>query len=293
MMGVETIRRTECVVADYETLLYEEVDGVAWVTMNRPDALNAFNFQMQRELKDIWRSLRRSSDVRCAVLTGAGDRSFCVGIDREESMGSWRSADDFGKNDLAANGQPPGWGPWHSDDPGENIGPKTNDLWKPVIAAVNGMACGGAFYLLGEVDIIIAAEHATFFDPHVTFGMTACYESMHMLQKMPFGEIMRVALLGASERMTAKRAFDIGLVSEVVPGEELRDAAAWVANTIAQSPPIPVQGTVRSLWLARELSRMQALDAAKVVIKLGSDPQSLFDGQQSFSSGERKKPRLR
>ncbi|TMK86521.1 MAG: enoyl-CoA hydratase/isomerase family protein, partial [Actinobacteria bacterium] len=265
---------------DYETLLYEEVDGVAWVTMNRPDALNAFNFQMQRELKDVWRSLRRSSDVRCAVLTGAGERAFCVGIDREESMGSWRSADDFGKNDLAANGQPPGWGPWHSDDPGENIGPKTNDLWKPVIAAVNGMACGGAFYLLGEVDIIIAAEHATFFDPHVTFGMTACYESMHMLQKMPFGEIMRVALLGASERMTAKRAFDIGLVSEVVPGEQLREAAAWVANTIAQSPPIPVQGTVRSLWLARELSRMQALDAAKVVIKLGSDPQSLFDGQQ-------------
>ena len=278
---------------DYETLLYEEVDGVAWVTMNRPDALNAFNFQMQRELKDVWRSLRRSSDVRCAVLTGAGERAFCVGIDREESMGSWRSADDFGKNDLAANGQPPGWGPWHSDDPGENIGPKTNDLWKPVIAAVNGMACGGAFYLLGEVDIIIAAEHATFFDPHVTFGMTACYESMHMLQKMPFGEIMRVALLGASERMTAKRAFDIGLVSEVVPGEQLREAAAWVANTIAQSPPIPVQGTVRSLWLARELSRMQALDAAKVVIKLGSDPQSLFDGQQSFSGGERKKPRLR
>ena len=69
--------------------------------------------------------------------------------------------------------------------------------------------------------------------------------------------------------------------------------SAWVANTIAQSPPIPVQGTVRSLWLARELSRMQALDAAKVVIKLGSDPQSLFDGQQSFSGGERKKPRLR
>jgi enoyl-CoA hydratase/carnithine racemase len=279
-------------VADYETVLYEEVDGVAWVTLNRPAVHNAFNFQMQRELKDVWRSLRTNDDVRCAVLTGAGDKAFCVGIDRNEVMGDWETPDDVGGTQATEIG-PGSSNPWHFDDPGDNIGPKSNDLWKPVIAAVNGMACGGAFYMLGEVEFIIAAEHATFFDPHTSFGMTACFESMHMLQKMPFGEIMRVALLGASERMTAQRAYQIGLASEVVPADELRDATAWAANEITKSPPIAIQGTVRALWVARELSRMQALDTGKILIKLGSDPKSLLDGQQAFASGERIKPRMR
>ncbi len=190
---------------DYEAIAYEETDGVAWVTLNRPEVHNAFNLQMQRELKDVWRSLRSNDDVRCVVLTGAGTRAFCVGIDRNETMGGWESEDDVRAASATGVGHASS-SPWHFDDPGDNVGPKTNDLWKPVIAAVNGMACGGAFYMLGEVEFIIAAEHATFFDPHVSYGMTACFESMHMLQKMPFGEIMRLALLGASERMTAQRA---------------------------------------------------------------------------------------
>jgi enoyl-CoA hydratase/carnithine racemase len=285
-------------VADYETILYEEVNGVAWVTLNRPEVLNAFNFRMQAELKDVWRGLRSNDDVRCAVLTGAGDKAFCTGIDRGEAMGGWEGADDVGGTQATGPGTAGGTGsagstPWHFDDPGDNIGPKTNDLWKPVIAAVNGMACGGAFYMLGEVDFIIAAEHATFFDPHVSYGMTACFESMHMLQKMPFGEIMRVALLGASERMTAQRAFQVGLVSEVVAADALHDTTAWAANEIAKSPPIAIQGTVRAIWMARELSRMQALDAGRVLIRLGSDPESLLAGQRAFESGERIKPRKR
>jgi enoyl-CoA hydratase/carnithine racemase len=93
--------------------------------------------------------------------------------------------------------------------------------------------------------------------------------------------------------MTAQRAHQIGLVSEVVPADKLRDATAWAANEIAKAPPIAIQGTVRAIWLARELSRMQALDAGKMLIKLGSDPKSLLEGQQSFASGERIKPRTR
>jgi enoyl-CoA hydratase/carnithine racemase len=147
--------------------------------------------------------------------------------------------------------------------------------------------------MLGEVEFIIAAEHATFFDPHVSYGMTACFESMHMLQKMPFGEIMRLALLGASERMTAQRAHQVGLVSEVVAADGLRDAASWAATEIAKSPPVAVQGTVRAIWMAQELSRKQALDAGRVLIRLGSDPKALFEGQQSFASGRRIEPRTR
>src|SRR5437879_5484799 len=190
---------------DYQTILYEEVGGVAWVTLNRPEVHNAFNFQMQRELKDVWHSLRKNDDVRCAVLTGAGEKAFCVGIDRSEVMGDWSSVEDVaGTSGVGVGGVSAT--PWHFDDPGENIGPKTNDLWKPVIAAVNGMACAGAFYMLGEVEFIVAAEHATFFDPHVSYGMTSCLESIPMLQKMPFHDIMRLALLGNNERLGAERA---------------------------------------------------------------------------------------
>src|SRR3954447_22453875 len=177
-------------VPEFETIRYEESDdGVATVTLNRPDVHNAFNSQMQRELHTLWRALRRHDDVRCVVLTGAGEKAFCTGIDRMEQMGG--GGDDSTDRDIVGSGSTP----FMFNDPGDNIGPKSCDLWKPVIAAVNGMACGGAFYMLGEVEFIVAAERATFFDPHVTYGMTAAYEPIHMSGVMPFSEIMRVSLL--------------------------------------------------------------------------------------------------
>ena len=271
-----------------ETLLYEEKDGVAWVTLNRPDTFNAFNAKMQQELRDLWRGLRRNDEVRCVVLTGAGDKAFCSGIDRVETMA------DYGKP-QAAKQKTVGSGstPFMFDDPGANVGPKTNDLWKPVIAAVNGIACGGAFYMLGEVEFIIAAETATFFDPHVTYGMTAAFEPMHMLQKMPFHEIMRLSLLGNYERLSAKRAYEVGLVSEVVPGDKLREAAEWAAKIIASQPPLAIQGTVRAIWAARDLPRTQALSMAYAFVGLGTNKESIQEGQKAFASKERPKWRLR
>ena len=278
---------------ELDTVLYEVIDGVAWVTLNRPEVLNAFNYRMQQELHAIWRNARHDASVKCLVLTGAGDRAFCTGIDRAEAMGHWENDPDAAGYAAVPIGGGDGDTPWHFDDPGDLIGPKRCDLWKPVIAAVNGMACGGAFYMLGEVEFVIAADHATFFDPHVTYGMPACFESMHMLKKMPFHEIMRVALLGANERMSAQRAYQIGLVSEVVPAAELHDAVATVANAIAAQPATAVQGTVRSLWAARDMDRKNALDFAKVLIRPGSDPGALLVGQQAFTSGSRTKPRIR
>src|SRR5437764_10149634 len=275
------------IATDFETLLYEEADGVATVTLNRPDVHNAFNSLMQRELHALWRGLRRHDDVRCVVLTGVGEKAFCTGIDRMEQMGGERS--DSTDPDVVGSGSTP----YMFNDPGENIGPKTCDLWKPVIAAVNGMACGGAFYMLGEVEFIIAAEHATFFDPHVTYGMTAAFEPIHMLQKMPFGEIMRLSLLGNHERMSAKRAYEIGLVSEVVPGPELHDAAAWAAEAIASQPPLAIQGTLRAIWTGLELTRSEALAQAYAYIGLGTSQDSIAEGQATFASGKRIEWRLR
>jgi len=275
----------------YETLLYEVRDGVAWVTLNRPEVHNAFNVAMQKELRDVWRGMRHDDDVRVAVLTGAGDRAFCTGIDRTETMGSaeQQEATPDGETKTVGSGSTP----FHFDDPGDYVGPKSNDLWKPVIAAVNGMACGGAFYMLGEVEFIIAADHATFFDPHVTYGMTAAFEPIHMLQKMPFGEIMRVSLMGNHERLSARRAHDVGLVSEVVPGDQLRDAAAFCAEAIASAPPLAIEGTVRAIWSGLEHSRSQALGLGYAFIGLGTDAESLRQGQATFSSGKRIEWRLR
>lgn len=276
-------------MSSYETIDERIEDGVAWVTLNRPEVHNSFNRAMQRELRDVWRGYRRNDDVRCIVLTGAGDRAFCTGIDRSEQMGDGRPDDiDQGDQHIGA------WStPFHFDDPGDWIGPKSNDLWKPVIAAVNGMACGGAFYMLGEVEFIIAADHATFFDPHVTYGMCATFEPIHMLQKMPFGEVMRMSLLGNHERLSAQRAHQIGMVSEVVPGADLAGAAAWAASAIASAPPLAIEGTVRSIWSGVEHSRSQALALGYAYIGLGTSQESIAQGQEFFASGKRIEHRTR
>ena len=270
---------------DYETITCTVSDYVAWVTLNRPDVHNAFNVAMQKELRDCWRSLRFDDDVRVAVLTGAGEKAFCTGIDRAETLGSAEQIAKAPDGETKTVGS--GSTPFHFDDVGDYIGPKANDLWKPVIAAVNGMACGGAFYMLGEVEFIIAADHATFFDPHVTYGMTAAFEPIHMLQKMPFHEIMRVSLLGNHERLTAQRAHEIGLVSQVVPLAELHDAAAWCAEAIASAPPLAIEGTVRAIWTALEHSRSQALGMGWALVGLGTNDESLRQGQEFFASGKR------
>jgi enoyl-CoA hydratase/carnithine racemase len=269
---------------DFDTVRYDERDGVAWVTLDRPDVLHAFNRTMEDELATIWHDVMRNDDVRCVVLTATGDKAFCVGIDRGETIG----------NEEMAQGRKPGYvTPWWYDDPGHRLGPKANELWKPVIAAVNGMACGGAFYLLGEVDFIIAADHATFFDPHVTYGMTAAYEPIHLLQKMPLQEVLRLALLGAHERMTAQRAYEVGLVSQVVPAAELHDAASWAAEAIASAPPLVVQGTLRAIWMAREVPRSQAIDLGYLYTNIGTDLGVLTANQEEFAAGRRVEWRLR
>jgi enoyl-CoA hydratase/carnithine racemase len=280
-------------IPTFETLGYEEDDGVARVTLNRPAVYNAFNAVMQRELRTLWRALRRHDDVRVVVLTGAGDKAFCTGIDRNEALGDASgdaSAGEDGESVHVGAGQTP----FMFDDPGEDLGPKTCDLWKPVIGAVNGMACGGAFYILGEVDFIIATEQATFFDPHVTYGMAAAFEPLQMSGRMPFGELARLTLLGASERMSAKRAHQIGLVTELASDvADLRAKSDWAARAIADSPPLAVQGSLRALWAGRDLTRGQALALGYAFVGLGNSEEALAEGQERFASGDRLEWRLR
>ena len=266
------------------TVEIDEAAKVAVVTLDRPEAYNAFSPTMQEELKSTWRAFRSDDRVNAIVLTAAGDKSFCVGIDRNEAEFTNMAGDSrlYGTSNN-----------FMYDDPGDDLGPKSCDLWKPVICAVNGMACGGAFYMLAESDIIIAADHATFFDPHVTYGMAAVYEPMKMLQYMPLGEVLRMTLLGNHERMSAATAHRIGLVSEVCPADELMERARWVANAIASQPAVGVQASLRSIWAANDLGTKQALLMGPSLLTTGFDMTGMEEGNAAFSSGKRIDPRTR
>lgn len=261
--------------ADLRTITYEVRDFVARVTLNRPDVLNAFDARMQDELTAVWRHIRGDEDVRVVVLTGAGNRAFCTGIDRR---------------DIPTDQE---FDPFTYDDPGQKIGPKSQGLWKPVIAAVNGMACGGGFYLLGESDIIIASSEATFFDPHVSYMMTAVFEPILLGNRMAFGDLVRMSLTGADERMSAQTARETGMVTEVVAPDQLLDACDRLADIIAAQPPTSIQATLRTLWAARNLSPDQALALGNVFLQLGTSSRSLREGQEAFAQGARREWRLR
>lgn len=266
------------------TVEIDEAAKVAVVTLDRPEAYNAFSPTMQEELKATWRAFRSDDRVNAIVLTAVGDKSFCVGIDRNEAEFTNMAGDSrlFGTSNN-----------FMYDDPGDDLGPKSCDLWKPVICAVNGMACGGAFYMLAESDIIIAADHASFFDPHVTYGMAAVYEPMKMLQYMPLGEVLRMTLLGNHERMSAATAHRIGLVSEVCPAGELMERARWVADAIASQPAVGVQASLRSIWAANDLGTKQALSMGPSLLTTGFDMGGMEEGNAAFSSGKRIDPRTR
>jgi enoyl-CoA hydratase/carnithine racemase len=221
----------------------------------------------------VWQACRTDDDVRAVVLTGAGEKAFCTGLDRTDV--------EFGFDPLTY------------DDPGKLLGPKSQGLWKPVVAAVNGMACGGAFYMLGEADVIVAAEHATFFDPHVTYGMVAAFEPILLLRRMPFGEVLRLALSGTHERLGAATAQRIGFVSEVVPGSEVVAAATTIATTFAAQAPLAVQATLRTLWAAKDMPNLQATDLGNLFLQLGTSMEALDAGQAMFASGTRVEPRIR
>ena len=268
----------------FETIRVEVSGHVCRVTLDRPDVLHAFNDRMRAEIRSTWRALRSIDDVRAVVLTATGDKAFCAGVDRSEDMVALQDAGDrlYGTSNN-----------YMYDDPGDDIGPKACDLWKPTIAAVNGICCAGAFYLVAECDIIISADHATFFDPHVTYGMAAVYEPIKMAQRMPLGEILRLALLGNHERMTAETALRIGLVSEVVPAAELQGAADRLAAAIASQPPEAVQGTLRAIWAANDMGRLDALAMAPSILTTGTSLSAMAEGQATFSEGRRIEPRLR
>jgi E-phenylitaconyl-CoA hydratase len=243
---------------DLEAIEYEVGDDhVATITLNRPDALNAWNDQMAEEVAWAWQTIRDDDDIHAVVLQANGDRAFCTGADLRGGT-SW-----FFKSNV-----------WNTFDPGLTLAPKSyHRCWKPVVAAVHGMAAGGAQYFLNEADIIIAAEDAAFFDPHANGGIVSALEPIGMLARgMPLGDVLRWALMGNEERITAETALRLGLVTEVLPRADLRTRAHEIAASIAARNPRAIQGTVRAIWESLDMTRSMALQNGMGYTHIGNTP---------------------
>ena len=214
----------------YETVIYEKdkKDKIAYLTLNRPEKLNSISRQMMKDLDEVYWDAEDDEDVWSIIITGKG-RAFCSGGDVQgmSPSGKWeRTVTDFKSFDV----------------PQEATAPYMR-MTKPTISAVNGICCGAGLDLVSTVDIVIAAEEATFFDPHVTIGIVSAREMVRMARVLPLNIAMRMAIMGRYERMDAQRAYQLGLVTEVVSQEKLLPRATEIAQTLNKNAPMAVRGT--------------------------------------------------
>ena len=238
----------------YTTILVDIADGIATITLNRPERLNCFNRAMVLEFRELWKQLRADTSVRVLVLRAAPGRAFCSGVDVKEG---WRAPGE----ELM---------PFDQEDPGESLGPKSNHVWKPLIIAVHGMAAGGAFYWLNEADIVICSEEATFFDSHVSNGMVSAIEPVGLMRHIGLHETLRMALSGNDERVSSQTALRIGIVSEVVTRAELWPRAHELAARIAAKPSAATQGTVRAIWESLDRPYRAAMEQGLLYTRVGN-----------------------
>jgi len=246
----------------YETILFEKgVDKVGTITINRPEAYNSFNRQMCLEFRDVWESIRMDSEVNAVVLRASPGRFFSPGVDlRDPSNLNVKNAGVLMHEGVFAQ-----------TDPGNLLGPKQNRLWKPVVMAIHGMCAGGAFYWLNEADIVVCSEESTFFDPHTSYGMVSALEPIGLRQRLLLPEVLRMALLGNDERISAETALRISLVSEVVKLEDLWSRAHELAVKIAAKPSVATQGTVRAIWESLDAGRSIALQTGLKYCQVGTE----------------------
>src|SRR5215469_11635576 len=185
---------------EYTTLVVERQGPAGWLVFDRPSAGNAMDATMLAELELAWRELDTDPDVRVIVNTGAG-RAFQTGLDVVQLARDPAALREQSRRTRAAELRLTAW---------------HNQVSKPVIAAVNGICAGGGLHFVADADIVIASQDATFLDPHVSVGQVTAYEAIGLLRKMPAEAVMRMALVGRHERLSATRALELGMISQVV-----------------------------------------------------------------------------
>ena len=230
-------------------LLIERHGRVGWLVFDRPDVGNAMDAAMLAALEAAWAELDADPEVRVIVNTGNG-RMFQTGLDVAQLA---RDKDALREQSRRTRDAELRLSSWHCG------------VTKPVIAAVNGLCAGGGLHFVADADIVIASSTASFTDPHVSIGQVTAYEAIGLARKMPFEAVMRMALTGRSERVSAQRAYELGMISEVVdPPERLREVAQELAEKIAKNSPAAMAASKRALWRALEMGLTDACRAGSL-----------------------------
>jgi enoyl-CoA hydratase/carnithine racemase len=227
---------------DYETLVVERRGPVGWLVFDRPDRGNAMDATMLAELERAWVALDADDDVRVIVNTGNGS-AFQTGLDVVQLA---KDRDALREQSRRTRDAALRLTAWH------------NGVWKPVVAAVNGVCAGGGLHFVADADVVVMSSDATLLDPHVSIGQVSAYETIGLVRKSPMESVLRMALAGRHERMTAARAYQLGICSQVVdPPSALRDVAQALGETIALTPLDELRTKKRALWAALEDAPLQ------------------------------------
>jgi enoyl-CoA hydratase/carnithine racemase len=262
---------------EYKDLKYEKDAHVVTITLNRPERMNALNHNLLKvELPAAFRDAKHDPGVRVVIVTGAGEKAFCSGADLKDAAETGSIGGKAG----------PSQGPYYRGTPTDflHVG-----FDKPVIVAVNGMCLGAGLHFVADGDLVLAADHATFFDTHVRVGQVFALEAIALARRVPFGEVMRMMLLSGAERLDAATALRVGMVSEVVPRAELLSRAKAHAATIAEYSPATIAASKRALWEALDRGLFDALENGwRYIFQHWSHP-DYVEGPRAFS--EKRKPR--
>ncbi|MEZ0341258.1 enoyl-CoA hydratase/isomerase family protein [Mycobacterium sp. pV006] len=218
-------------MTNYDTINYD-VDGhTATITLNRPEALNALSPHMISELRAAYDEAENDDNIWLMIVTGTG-RAFCTGADVKEIPDDGKVI--YERPYLSTYDQ------WEAPQEGT---PPFRRMAKPVLAAINGICCGAGLDWVTTGDIVIASDKATFFDPHVSIGLVAAREMVRLARALPRSVALRMALTGKHERMSAERAYELGMITEVVPHDNLLARAHEIATMVNSNAPLAVRGT--------------------------------------------------
>jgi enoyl-CoA hydratase/carnithine racemase len=259
--------------AALEGVHYEKRDRIAFITLARPERGNSLTPGMQAIFKAIWSDVRDDPDIRVAVIASSGERHFCTGFDIAEA-----DADDA---DAVFNNQPLADAVFWS--------PQQNRVWKPVICAVNGLCVGGGLHFVVDADIVIASENAAFMDSHVSVGMVGALENVGLAKRLPLGAALRMTLMGRHYRMPAQRAYELGLVDELVatPADALASAED-MARAMLENSPQAMALSKQAVWGALEHGYSAALEHAWALLRLHWGHPDFVEGPRAFA--EKRKP---
>ena len=228
---------------------------------------------MVEPIKAIWAEIRDDPWIRCTVSPPPATAT---------SPPAPTSAPSPSRGGVSA-----GRGPLSEE---VHWSPRQNRVWKPTVTAVNGMVAGAGFHFVVDADIIVAAEHAVFLDTHVNVGMVGAIENIGLAKRLPLGSALRMTLCGKKFRMPAERAYQLGLVDEVVPADKLMETADEIAHQIAANSPAAVQLSMQAIWGSLEMPYTQAMEYGWALLRMHWDHPDFKEGPRAFA--EKREPGL-